>query len=346
MIGTKPQFMDAARGKTDFWFWKAGRPVVGHITPVDALSGRLVYTAPALELYADSISMLWIVLLVGFSGTILAALLSKNLSDKLALPIQRLTGAVAQVGAGNLGARCDIVTDDEIGLLAHGFNQMLEKIGELVESLKSEQQELTKREIALLQNRFKPHFLYNTLNTIYSLCQMNAAERAASAAKSLAEYYRYSLSGGRDVISIKEELLCVERYLEIQRLVLEDRLTVGILCDPLVELYAVPKMTIQPIVENAVLHGIKPRGSGGSLLIQAEEAGAYIRIRVMDDGVGIDAAAKERVLDADSHSGFGLKYLRERLWFYAGERAEIRIESGKDYGTTVTVLIPKEKESS
>ncbi len=331
---------DSMNSNGNFWDWNGWNPVVGYRQAIPDLNFELVYTVPAKDLFAGTVNLLLVMLGLGVLGAVLSITFARHLSNKLTLPILRLTDEMRQVTYDNLLLHSTVETNDEVGVLAQGFNHMLDRIHELLEKVTLEQREKAQKEIALLQNQIKPHFLYNTLNTIYTLCVMGEGETAAKATKSLAEHYQYSLSGGRNSLSIQEELACVEKYLDIQCLAYRDRLSVGIICNPEVALYNLPKMTIQPIVENAIVHGLKPR-NGGSLLVQVTEEEDHIVIRVTDDGVGMNLARQSSLLDQESSSGFGLKNVRERLELYFGGAATIHIASTEDYGTTVSVTLPK-----
>ena len=178
-------------------------------------------------------------------------------------PIRKLSEVTDQVAKGDLSVRFDARSGVEVNRLSDSLNTMIDKINELLEQVTTEQIRLRKAEFELLQTQINPHFLYNTLDTIIWLAEAGKQREVVGMVGSLSEFFRASLNQGKDIISIREELQHVKSYLEIQQVRYQDILKYEIQVPGELDKYLIPKITIQPIVENALYHGIKnKRGLG------------------------------------------------------------------------------------
>ena len=202
----------------------------------------------------------------------------------------------------------------------------------------------------LLQAQINPHFLYNTLDNILWLSEAGRKEEVQALVMSLSQFFRTTLSGGRDIITLREEISHVEAYLQIQKFRYQDILSYEI--DVPQDLMEVPviKMTLQPIVENALYHGIKNKRGMGLLTITAFEENSFVCIRVSDNGIGMKEEDLQKVREMvngtrppeEDNTGFGLANAAQRLRLNFGEAYRIQIESVYGEGTSVTVYNPKE----
>ncbi|MFP3154887.1 histidine kinase [Lachnospiraceae bacterium ZAX-1] len=321
-------------------FFNGGNYFLSYKIPISSMDAFLICVIPIFELYDDLIVIVTLVFAIGIAGIVVSVKMARRLSYKISTPICRLTFDMYAVESGDISLRSFVRTDDEIGTLATGFNKMLDQINVLIDTIKQEQKQKGEVEMALLQNQIKPHFLYNALNTIHSLCLIDEPERAAEAAESLARHYRANLSGGHNIITLKDELAGVEGYFDIQRIRYSSHLLTGIICDADAQSARLPKMTIQPIVENAVEHGVRPKGNG-NVLVQVKKIGGDIFIEVIDDGIGMNEKVMKHILTRESHTGFGLKNVNERLQKFTQTSEPITIESKEGLGTTVTVRVSK-----
>lgn len=268
------------------------------------------------------------------------ALLSKVITN----PIIKLTKVAGEVRQGNLQIRCSMNSQDEIGTLASVFNEMIRNTKLLISNIKQEQKKKKEFELALVQAQINPHFLYNTLDLIYVLCQMEDLNGASEVTKSLSDFYRISLSQGKTVITIEEELRNVEDYLKIQKSRYEDVLDYKIDVDPEIKEHSILKLTLQPLVENAIYHGIKPK-EGGKITIRGYEDLDTIVLQVVDNGRGI-GEEKLKILNqfeksSESKTSFGLSNVDERIKLYFGRDYGIKIESALGVGTKVEIILPK-----
>ena len=233
-------------------------------------------------------------------------------------PVRQLAGVADQVAKGNFSVRADCSTRDEIQLLAGSFNHMTEDLESLVTRIQEEQQNLKNMELKLLQAQINPHFLYNTLDTIVWLIEGGKNQEAMDMVMALSEFFRILLSKGRDFISIREEERHIRSYLEIQQFRYGDILEYEIRIDPVIYDCRILKMTLQPLVENSIYHGIKPKRGKGKILVEALRQGDRICLSVSDDGVGMTGEELERVrkglykVEDQNDGGFGIaNVLRE-----------------------------------
>lgn len=180
-----------------------------------------------------------------------------------------------------------------------------------------------KYDLDIMQAQIKPHFLYNALDLVYVLCAMGNVKEAKDSTKALADFYRLSLSGGDNIISLKDELLNVENYLKIQNKRYSDKFDFNIEVDIEINNYKIPKLTLQPLVENSIYHGLKPRENKGNLFISGRNFGNYAVVSIEDSGVGIKKEIIDLLLLDDSNSSksaFGLKNIVKRLELYYGTK--------------------------
>ena len=232
------------------------------------------------------------------------------------------------------------VKDDEVGILITRFNEMANRNGQLIHMLLEEKKQQERLKFSLLQSQIKPHFLYNTLDTIYCLVLMGRMEEGSRMTKLLSDYYRHVLSKGMDWVLLSEEVQQTEKYLQIQLIRYRDIMDFEILVDENVENIKIPKLTLQPLVENAIYHGIKPLGRKGHLTVHISQKERTLQIRVMDDGVGMSPDEFEESMQQEhrSEEGFGLRNVVDRLRIYYETRCTMKLERCEQ-GTTMLIEI-------
>ena len=261
-------------------------------------------------------------------------------------PIQELYETTGKIAEGDFAVRADVDSHDEIAVLAKGFNNMAENIQSLVEKIKEDEQKMRKADLRLLQEQINPHFLYNTLDTIVWLIEGNEPDRAVEMVVALSDFFRLVLSKGKQFISVRQEEQHIRSYLEIQEMRYHDILEYRIQIDPALYEYRIPKLTLQPLVENALYHGIKYKRSKGNIVISGEQQGEQICLTVSDDGAGMDEAELEQLRTEigrpcqETEKGFGLANVNERIRMYFGAEYGMTIASEKGSGTTVKITIP------
>lgn len=267
-------------------------------------------------------------------------------------PVQALREATQKIGAGDFATRAKVDSGDEIESLAHSFNDMAEKMQALLCKTKEDEQRMRWLDLRLLQEQINPHFLYNTLDTIVWLIEGNQEEEAVEMVVALSDFFRLVLSKGRELISLREEKEHISSYLGIQAVRYRDILEYEICIDPSLYEYQILKLTLQPLVENALYHGIKYKRAKGMIHIRGRKDGDDLRLTVRDNGVGMEPADLEQLRRdierpcSETDKGFGLANVNERIHVHFGPEYGMHIWSEKGQGTTVELTIPAMKKDS
>lgn len=290
-------------------------------------------------------------LIITFSGIlVLVVLLSYYIPLSITRPIRKLSEVTDQVAKGNLTVRSDVKTGMEVSTLSNSLNTMIDKINELLEQITKEQVRLRKAEFELLQSQINPHFLYNTLDAIIWLAEAGEQKKVVSMVGNLSEFFRTSLNQGKDIISIREEIQHVRSYLEIQQVRYQDILKYEIQVPKELNKYMIPKITIQPLVENALYHGIKNKRGPGRITVGAKREEEYFVIFIEDNGIGINKERLEQVRNkilyktSAGNDIYGLYNVNERIRLNFGEKYGISIESIYGEKTTVSIILPYTRE--
>lgn len=302
----------------------------------ESLNATIVLMFPVLELYRDSIASILLILLSAAAGLGLAIFESGSIARRLLNPLNELAKNADEIRDGNMDMRCELQSDDEIGALASSFNSMLDRIETLMGQIEREQQEKLRTELAVQQNRIQPHFLYNALNSISTLCEMGQLEEASGMSMLVAQYYRRVLSDGKDVVTLEQELRCVELYLQIVKLGRGESLEYSISCEDAVKRAPIPKMTVQPLVENSVKHAFR-LSRGNRIEVRARSEGGRAAISVLDNGEGMDRETRERLLHGQSEGHFGIYSVNERFKLLCGEPFRLDVRSAPGEGTEITL---------
>lgn len=307
--------------------------------------------------YLDSLqaaltARLWLELgLVAAGALVLVGVLMRRsaaISRSITQPIYALRERAQSIGRGDLAAREPVVAEDETLQALSSIEQMAQHLQQQMELNRQEQAKLRAMELALLQSQINPHFLYNTLDTIIWLVETGKNEQAVEMVTSLSNFFRSSLSKGRDIITLGEEEIHVRSYLEIQQVRYRDILCYEIHVQPELRGCVLPKLTLQPLVENALYHGIKLRRGLGHILVDAAQEDGNVRICVRDDGAGMTPERLQQLrqsLDAEEQIGFGLRTVYQRLRLLYGAQCSIELESEPNAGTAVTLRFPIRKEA-
>ncbi|MCI9487323.1 MAG: sensor histidine kinase [Lachnospiraceae bacterium] len=280
-----------------------------------------------------------------------ALLISRRIMTNITGPIRRLCEMTRQVGKGDFAVQAREGSDDELAVLNSSFNRMVEEVGKLVEDIRIEQLNLRATELKLLQAQINPHFLYNTLDTIIWLAEAGDSEQVVTLVSALSDFFRTTLSKGRDYITVREEEAHIRSYLQIQRLRYRDILEYEIQIPEELYQYQILKLTLQPLVENALYHGIKNKRGMGHIRVTGESLGDRLVFRVWDNGKGMEPEELERVrkliwgsqAGGDGPSGFGLFNVAQRIFLNYGAEYSLSIDSEAGEWTESVVEIPAVK---
>lgn len=285
--------------------------------------------------------------LIALVGVVVAVgIMSYLIPLSITRPFKELSQVTDEIAKGNLSVRANVNTGVEATALSNSMNTMIDKINELLEQVTTEQIRLRKAEFELLQAQINPHFLYNTLDAIIWLAEAGEQKRVVGMVRNLSDFFRTSLNQGKDINSIKEEMLHVKSYLEIQHVRYQDILSYDIEVPEALYINSIPKITIQPLVENALYHGIKNKRGMGHISIRGEAGEKDFTITVTDDGIGIDETRLRQVQSGIQNKVltgkdfYGLYNVCERIRLNFGEEYGIFIESVYGEGTSVRVILP------
>ena len=277
---------------------------------------------------------------------VLITALSYYIPLSITRPIRKLSEVTDQVAKGDLTVRSDVRTGAEVSVLSDSLNTMIDKIDELLEQVKKEQVRLRKAEFELLQSQINPHFLYNTLDAIVWLAEAGEQKKVVSMVGSLSDFFRTSLNQGKDIITIKEELQHSRSYLEIQQMRYQDILNYEIHVPEELHRYLIPKITIQPLVENALYHGIKNKRGPGRIVISGRKEEDFLILQIEDNGIGMTKERLNQVKEGMNQKIptekdiYGLYNVNERIRLNFGEKYGLSIESTYGEGTVVSIILP------
>ena len=293
---------------------------------------------------AQSVYVLTAIILV-----IVALLFSRFMARSITLPIQKLRDSMKKVQEGDFSVS-DVVVDskNEIGSLTKSFDVMTHRIHELMEQNVHEQEEKRKSELKALQSQINPHFLYNTLDSIIWMAEGKKNEEVVLMTASLARLLRQSISNEDEVVPIANEVEYARGYLTIQKMRYKDKLEFQIAVDSSILYIPLIKLVLQPIIENAIYHGLKYKESKGLLIVKGFMKDGNAVLQVIDDGVGMDEETLAHIYDkhkVNYHSnGVGVYNVQKRLKLYYGEDYGITYTSELGKGTTATITIPGRQE--
>ena len=275
---------------------------------------------------------------------VLALRMAVRASRSITDPIDALFRRVGEIGQGDLTEKPPVQADDpKLSVLGTGIEEMAVRLNRQIELNRQEQIRLRGIELSLIQAQINPHFLYNTLDAIVWLIETGKNEQAEEMVTSLSTYFRSFLSNGQDIVTLDREQQHIRSYLEIQQVRYKDILDYDIQMDDAIAQCLIPKMTLQPLVENAIYHGIKPKRGKGTITVTGTLEAGRVTVRVSDTGAGMEQTeldALRQQLENDEAAGFGLLSCYKRLRLMYGADCDFIIQSQRGVGTSITIGIP------
>lgn len=328
----------------------ADKQTIYNVTPLSNCAWRVVGVSYTEELVTARIKntatilIFWLII-VGLTAVICSILLSKSISkpvNKLILAMRAFEKDAENFSYVPKGGSREVLS------LSESFGHMVGRIQALMEKVRNEEITLRKTELKALQAQINPHFLYNTLDAISWMCESDRSQDAAQMVNALAKLFRISISKGHELIPIEKEIEHAKSYLMIEKFRYKDQFTYRFDVQESCLTYLCNKITLQPIIENAIYHGLNRMVDEGEILISIFEDGNDIIFKVADNGVGMSEEQVKHILKKEpgSKSGIGIKNVNDRIKIYFGEQYGLKVESEPDEGTTVTIRMPKIKEES
>ncbi len=306
----------------------------------------VVSTIPYSYLNAEVKGILTNIMLLVIGCSVLAVLLSYIFTLTLSKPLKRLINTMNEVKRGNLSVSIIDNSTDEIGEVVGNFNTMLNEIKNLMESVKLNEKQKREAEIKILQAQINPHFLSNTLNTVKWLAGAQKAHNIEALVSSLIKLLHVSMGKGDDFITMGEEVEYIKSYINIQEYRYYDKFRVVFEIEEDILDYKVLRFLIQPVVENAIIHGIGPMTEQGLISIKGFKYNDVLKIRVTDNGEGIPRERLCKILTVDDYenkskfSGIGINNVNERIQINFGDEFGLHIESVPKLYTTVELTLP------
>lgn len=304
---------------------------------------RLLLAVPYkdIRMYSDRtrIQMLLILIIVAPLTLPLSFIVSASATNR----IRKLITQMGKVVYGDFNISILPANNDEIGQLTKNFNYMLTKMSMLIDERFNMGREMKNLELKALQAQINPHFLYNTLDLIDWISVKNNSPEASRLVKAMSKFYKLSLSNGMDIVTIRNEIEHVKTYVQIQNMRFEDKIQLLIDIPEKMYTYSIPKIILQPLVENSILHGILERdGESGIIRISGIISDGNILIRIHDDGAGMSeemlSDIPAGVISSEAH-GYGVRNIDERLKLYYGSEYGLTYSSRVGAGTTVEIKI-------
>lgn len=309
-------------------------------TYFDSISGwDIINVIQQKELTRESSYIGWVTLAAGIILVWLVAIAADIISRRITKPLSNLEQLIEEVGEGNYQVNADF-DDSEIGRVGQKFEDMAKNNLELRDRLLNSTIKEREAELLLLQSQINPHFLYNTLDALYFMAVLEDADDIADMVKSLSDTFKLSLNKGDKLISVGDDIEKIKAYMKIQNLRYRNRFDVQIEVDEDILDEKILTFILQPVVENAVYHGLEPKVGNGSISIvgyRDVDDDSKLHFIIHDNGVGIDDMEKLK-------KGYGVKNINERIALFYGEEYQVAFESKPDEGTTVFYDLPVVKE--
>jgi two-component system, sensor histidine kinase YesM len=300
---------------------------------------QIYQTRQSMNLIASSIFLGALLL-----SLIVSVFVSKRISD----PLIKLEEYMARIEKGDMTTEVVVTGQKEVVLLSNTFNKMIGEIRHLMSRIVTEQKEKRKSEFLALQTQINPHFLYNTLDSIVWLAENNKNSEVIEMVIALSRFFRISISRGKNVIAVKDELEHAKQYLQIQKIRYNRKFDYQFNVQPQVFQYSVVKLVLQPIIENAIHHGINSEFESGMIQINAFTKGKKLIFEIENNGYGITperiAELYQSMKEEEQANSVGLRNVYQRLKLYYGDEADLEITSELDRMTNVRLVIPLRKD--
>ena len=295
---------------------------VSSLEKLDQVRSQLMWTL----LGASALSLLACLCLVWFS------------LKRWIAPLKDLRETMLEIASGAQNLRAKEAGAYELREVTRQFNAMLDQIDQLMIDIRRQEETTRQYQLQALSSQINPHFLYNTLDTIIWMAEFQDSQRVVQVTKSLATYFRLALNQGKDLICLSDEINHVRQYLFIQKQRYGDKLEYEIDENPAFDKLVLPKLVLQPLVENALYHGIKEKEGQGHIRVSVQKQDSGMVIRIEDDGVGFQAAGDSSQSQL-KRGGVGLQNVDQRFKLHFGDNYQMKIDSAPDRGTTVEIYI-------
>jgi Predicted signal transduction protein with a C-terminal ATPase domain len=306
----------------------------------------LVNEIPLMDMYRKGIIVIVLLAVIFIALTYLGLTFCNKIIYRSYKPLDNVVQAMNHVAEGQLDERINMKNvGSDFDKLANGFNYMMDEMKTLMEQVKKEQQQMDQIRFNALQSQIQPHFLYNALDSIHWQAMADGNKELSAFVKALAQYYRLCLSNGKDVICLEQEIEHVKNYLIIQNMRYDDIIDVQIEMEEDCKYTLIPKITLQPLVENSIYHGIKVKdGRGGQIKITVYKENDDVYVLVADNGTGMTTDQinqfNHSLSEFGKDSGYGIRNVNRRLQLLFGAEYGLHYDKNESSGVTVQVHLP------
>ena len=306
---------------------------------------RLVGMIPKQNIVGEVDQLVWIITLIGLAGILVASLLVKWTAKQTTRPLERVISVINSVSHGDYSARVGLHTRDEFGELGSQLDEMIDNTVRLMELIRYQSEQKRSYELENLQMQINPHFLYNSLETVCGIIDAGEGKLAIRMINYISRFYRGVLSGGDTLVTIDQEVQITLRYLEIVKIRYRNSFEFDYNFPKEMIQAKTPKLILQPIVENSIMHGFLGKKSHGSLRIRGLQKKDKMVITITDNGCGIPSEELRRIMAGERRKsyhggGFGLRNIDERIKLAFGESYGLRVRSKYGIGTQVSIFLP------
>ncbi|MDF1566388.1 MAG: sensor histidine kinase [Spirochaetaceae bacterium] len=311
----------------------------------DPYSGwKIIAVTKVRELYAPFLPSITFLLIWLSLVIVLLLVVTRRISSRVLDPIQRLRESMKKVEDGYFDISVEVPEYDEVGAMARDYNIMIRKIGDLIRLNEEEQKKLRFSDFRALQSQINPHFLYNTLDSVIWMTAKDRKDDVILMISSLSKLLRRSLATGNSLITLEEEYEHARQYCIIQKIRYQDQLDYSLELPEDCKSFIVPRLILQPIIENALYHGIEDWDDGGDIRVTSKNCGTFLEIVVSDNGVGTQISLLEKNLEEDEstkeRNSIGLKNINDRLKILFGADAGLSFRSSMHQGLDVILRVP------
>ena len=315
-----------------------------HYKTIKIMDWRVLYVYDMHILYQQAGRIREVALIMFVIAIPVVFLIASIISGSVVKPIRSLTKSMDEAVDNNLEVRFTPKYNDEVAQLGQRFTVLMKRVSSLMVEVKAIEEQKRAEEIKALQAQINPHFLYNTLDTVYWLAKMDGNDSIAGLVSNLADLFRLSLNKGEDITTLAREVEHVKKYLEIQKVRLDGKFDYEIHMDASLNERRIPKLILQPFVENSLLHGFESIDYQGRIAIDIEICGEDIIIRITDNGTGIESEMLESLNQGTSSKGekqgYAIGNVRERVRLYSDNRYGVKFDTKIEKGTRVEILFP------
>lgn len=307
----------------------------------------IVGVVPLVEITGQLDELHNTVLILSGGFALLAVAIGAIFARRITNPIHKLVRQMKLAGEGDLNVRTSVESSDEIGLMSNQFNRMLYRLDRVMVQVQEERDKKQRAEMRAVMHRINPHFMFNTLSTIKWLIKFGDHDKAYEGLSAFMRLLEANMGKKGHLIALSEELEIVSQYLSILQLRYALTFELRVTMERESGAFRIPRMLIQPIVENSIFHGFVPAGRNGTIAIDVADEGHAVRIRLADDGVGMEESALEKIRKSDAggtdETGIGLRHVKECIQLYYPFESKMEIESIPGEGTVISLLLMKPK---